>query len=387
MFHLPQHNQNRRGVIIPLTAVLLVFLIGFIAFAVDLGYVVTVQTEMQRTADSAATAAAWDLFETSLATGSPNLSAEIATARDTAVAYAASNRVDAGNPALNPNTSNSPGGDVVVGYLANDAQTTAQLDYYNTNQANAVQVTLNKTSAQNGEIPLLFGRVFDRTGIGTTATATAAFINNFGGFATPSDGSNLEILPFALDEDTWNAMMAGGGDDVWKWNSSFNRVEGGSDGIREVNLYPQGTGSPGNRGTVDIGSSNNSTSDLSRQIVSGISPSDMQQMGGQLKFNNQGTLSLNGDTGISAGIKDELASIIGKKRIIPVFQSVSGNGNNAEYVITKFVGVRILSVDLTGKMSGKQVMVQPANIAIRGGIPATGTQKTYAVYSPVRLVH
>jgi hypothetical protein len=32
-------------------------------------------------------------------------------------------------------------------------------------------------------------------------------------------------------------------------------------------------------------------------------------------------------------------------------------------------------------------MVQPANVTVKGGIPATGTQKSYSIYSPVRLVH
>jgi Flp pilus assembly protein TadG len=387
MFRNQVRSPARRGVIIPLTAILMVFLVGFVAFAVDLGYVVTVQTEMQRAADSAASAAAWDLYEKSLGSGSSNLSYEIDEARDSAVTYAASNRVDAAAPVINPNTSNSPNGDVVIGYLPNDAQTTAEMNLYNVNQSNAVQVTLHKTAAHNGEIALLFGRVFDRAGIGTSASATAAFLNNFSGFKTPSDGGNLEILPFALDEDSWNALMSGTGGDSWKWNSTWGRVESGFDGVREVNLYPQGTGSPGNRGTVDIGSSNNSTSDLARQIVHGISSSDLEHHGGELKFNAQGTLSLNGDTGISAGIKDELSSIIGQKRIIPIFQSVSGPGNNAQYVITKFVGVRILEVVLTGKMSGKRLMVQPANVMVRGGIPSSGPQKTFAVYSPVRLVH
>ena len=43
-----------------------------------------------------------------------------------------------------------------------------------------------------------------------------------------------------------------------------------------------------------------------------------------------GKLYLNGDTGISAGVKDELASIKGQPRIIPIFSTVSGNGNNAQ---------------------------------------------------------
>jgi hypothetical protein len=95
---------------------------------------------------------------------------------------------------------------------------------------------------------------------------------------------------------------------------------------------------------------------------------------------------LNGDTGISAGVKDDLASIIGETRVIPLFESVAGNGNNAQYTIVRWVGVRVLDVGLTGKMSSKRLIVQPANVVIRGGIPAEGTQKSEYVYSPAWLV-
>ena len=157
------------------------------------------------------------------------------------------------------------------------------------------------------------------------------------------------------------------------------------DDILEANLFPQGTDSPGNRGTIDIGSSNNSTSDLARQIVHGISPEDMAHMGGSLVFED-GELLLNGDTGISAGMKDELASIIGETRCIPIFSNVSGNGNNATFTIVKFVGVRILKVKLTGSMSSKKVIIQPACIECLGLGPPTGDQKSQFVRSPVWLI-
>ena len=98
-------------------------------------------------------------------------------------------------------------------------------------------------------------------------------------------------------------------------------------------------------------------------------------------------MALNGDPGISAGVKDELASIKGKPRIIPVFESVSGPGNNATYVIVKFAGVRIMDVKLTGSMSSKRVIIQPASVKARGAIPATdGTPRSDFIYSPVWLV-
>jgi hypothetical protein len=190
--------------------------------------------------------------------------------------------------------------------------------------------------------------------------------------------------------ETWNDLMNGAvATDNWTstWDAAHQKwvVTSGADGTKEVNLFPQGTGSPGNRGTVDIGSSNNSTADIARQILTGISPADMAKMGGKLQFNDSGTLTLNGDTGISAGVKDELGSIIGQPRIIPLFNKVVGPGNNAQYTIVKFVGVRILDVDLAGKMDDKRVMIQPANVRIKGGIPSTGPQVTNYIYSPVWL--
>jgi len=254
--------------------------------------------------------------------------------------------------------------------------------------ANAVQVTVERTSDQNGQVPFFFAQALGYTQTSMSAQATAAFVNSFSGFKMPADGSNLNILPYALDEGTWNNRSTNG-TDGYSYNTSTKTVTAGSDGIPEVNLFPQGTGSPGNRGTVDIGPSNNSTSDISRQIVYGINQSDWNSFTGQgrsLTFNSSGSLYLNGDTGISAGVKDDLASIIGQTRIIPIFRSVSGNGNNAEYQIVKFVGVRILAVKLTGSASSKYVMVQPANIVVKGSIFQAGATASDYVYSPVWLV-
>jgi hypothetical protein len=160
----------------------------------------------------------------------------------------------------------------------------------------------------------------------------------------------------------------------------------GGDGIKEVNLFPQGTGSSGNRGTVDIGSSNNSTSDIARQIVDGITPADLAHHGGELTFDDDGELHLNGDTGISAGVKDQLTSIIGKPRIIPIFNQVVGPGNNADYTIVKFVGVRVMGVKLTGSMSSKHVTIQPCNVIAKGGKYQPGATGSQYIYSPVWLV-
>jgi hypothetical protein len=235
-------------------------------------------------------------------------------------------------------------------------------------------------------VPYFFARIFGMQGQVLRATAKAAIVRDVKGFKSPSDGTNLDILPFALDLQTYNSLMAGSGADSWRWNSQTKTIEAGSDGVLEVNLYPQGTGSPGNRGTVDIGGANNSTSDIARQILHGISSQDFTALGKPLEFDNNGKLSLNGDTGISAGVKDELAAIKGQPRIIPVFSQVQGPGNNAEYTIVKWFGIRIMDVSLTGAASKKRLTIQAAPIVVKGVIPSPATGTSSYVYSPVVLI-
>jgi Flp pilus assembly protein TadG len=382
-------RRDRRGVILVLTALLLVMMVALLAFAIDVGYLQVAKTQLQQAADAAALAATAELIDDeALASGSTDLSDEIALARSRAVQYGAANPVCAAAPIVDPNSSNSTTGNVVVGYLANPSDQSQTMNFGKLNQqANAVQVTVVRSSTQNGEVGLFFGRIFGNNSNAVSATATAALLNNIKGFKAPTDGSKIGILPFALDVDTWNNMLHGGGTDDYAWNNSTKSISNGSDGVHEVNLYPQGTGAPGNRGTVDIGSSNNSTADIARQIVYGVNSSDLSNMpNGQIALNDSGTLDLNGDTGISAGVKDELASIEGQPRMIPLFKSVSGPGNNAQYTICAFVGVRIMDVKLTGPMSGKYVMVQPANVVTSGAIAGTDPTTSNYIYSPVWLV-
>jgi Flp pilus assembly protein TadG len=377
-------QQSRKGTITVLAAIMSIVLVGMVAFCVDIGYVLSAKEELQRSADSTALATCWE-YGKQLSKGSTS-SVAASAARSTATQYASLNPVT-GNPmTLDTNTSNNPDGDVVFGYIADFKNSASPFQTNGANGYNAVQVRLSKTTSANGEVPFYFARIFGLTGQDLHSEATAGLISDVKGFQAPSGGGNLGILPYTLDLQTWTPFIANTGTDNYRWNATTNTVEAGSDGWVEVNLFPQGTGSPGNRGTVDIGSCNNSTSDIARQIVYGISPSDLAHHGGTLEFDASGKLYLNGDTGISAGVKDELESIKGQPRIIPIFSSVSGNGNNANYTIVKWQGIRIMNVKLTGSMSQKNVMIQVAPVLSTGVIPSTTTGTSSYVFSPVVLV-
>lgn len=384
--HSPK-RLKRAGTILVLSAIMMVAMFGMIAFAVDIGYISVVSTELQRAADSAATAAADQLLDGIGDSGTPDeydhYTSEYLT-RVEAMQYAVYNRVGG-------NMSSLAWNDVDVGYLADPSDPSCVMDYSDPSLYNAVRVRIQRTAEVNGETPLFFARALGISSAADQREATAAFYNSFSGFELPGDGSNLGMMPFAMDEGTWNAMLAGTASegDNFSWDRDAETVSSGGDGILEVNLYPDSDGSlpPGNRGTIDIGSNNNSTADIARQVVHGANAADLAFHGGSLQLNDSGVIVLNGDTGISAGIKDELISIIGQPRIIPLFRMVTGNGNNAQYTIVGFAGMTVLEVDLTGNASDKRVMIQPAKVVTGGGITGgvAGTT-SYGIYSTAWLV-
>lgn len=380
-------RKARKGNVVALTALFMVFMIGIVAFAVDLGYLLIARSQLQNSADSAALAGGWNLIDEEILQTGTVSDTDFTEARLVSVDFAARNKVCSTAPYVSINLQNNVTGDVVIGRLNDLTDPDEEMTFADPNRFNAITVRVKRTSEQNGEVPFFFGRIFGFEGIPMEAEATAALLRDVAGYRLDEGDPNIDLLPFALDEVTWDALIEDGvGNDQWSWDPDSKTISSGSDGILEVNLYPQGTGSPGNRGTVDIGSSNNSTAVIASQILNGISASDLEYHGGELTFDDNGELELNGDTGISAGVKDELASIKGQPRMIPIFRSVSGPGNNAMYVIVKFVGIRILDVKLTGSMNSKRVTIQPALCITRGAIPSDSDTFSTYVYSRVHLI-
>ena len=367
-------QRLHRGAAAILGLFLLVGMATLTAITIDFGYIHVAETQLRRSADADAMAGCWEVFanqdeEEDLDYALPTLVVNSANG------IAANNVVGDMSPLLTHD-------DVELGnYHPVNGWTYASLS-----ETNAVRVTLRRGAGANAELPLLFAALTGRGSQAMQATAVAAMLNSIDGFTEPPNVFETRgILPIALDLESWEAAVAGSTVDNYQMKDG--KVVSGSDGVFETNLYPKGTGAPGNRGTIDIGDSNNSTSDLSRQILHGISRKDFVDLGKPLVFDENGELHLNGDTGISAGIKDELATLIGKKRIVPIFTEVSRQGNNATFTIVKFEGVRILDVKLTGKKSQKRVVVQPAKVIGRGvKIAWSGTNTTSHLLTPVMLV-
>jgi Flp pilus assembly protein TadG len=379
-------GARRAGKLLILFGALTPMLVGGMALSVDSGVKATARAQMQTAADSAALAAARQL---SLYRNPNHTNFMTAQARASAIALAGANRILGTPSVLLDNPDNTTSGELVVGFLDPSDTTTPIAQIPNTTKPalefNAVKVRIRRDASHGGAVPGFFGSVL---GFGSSSfeVASVARMQNYlvRGF-TPG-GMNANLLPIVLDKATYDAMLAGTTTDQYTWDDISKKVDTGGDGVPESKLYPVKNGNPGNWGTVKIGVSNNSTSTLGAQIRYGITP---QQLGtfpnGEIRLDSSlspPSITFEGNPGISAGIKDDLTSIIGRPSFIPVYDQTGGNGNNAWYRVVKFAGVRIVSVNFQG--NPKYVIVQPALVTDPTGI-AGNPEPTLANGGLVRL--
>jgi Flp pilus assembly protein TadG len=367
-------------------ALLMVFLMAMVAFAVDIGYIVLVRTQLQNAADSAALAGTSQLLDPSLLQCAPNQSAAMSNAATEAQKFASSNM--GGGVALNLvlNPSNDPNGDIVCGYLSNPSNQSQPMDF--TKFPNSVQVRVRRDTVGNGSVSLFFAGVLGINTQNLEATATATYRDQIVGFQAPGT-TTCSLLPLALNVNTWYSLLAGGGPDNFARDPTTGAVTAGSDGIPECQLYPLANStSGGNFGTVNIGTSPVTMAILTNQIQYGPSSSDLSGYpGGVLQLDpTSGLLYLNGDTGVSTGVKGQLASIIGQPRVMPLYQSVSGSGDSTQYTIVGFAGVTITEVVLTGSLSNQHLTIQPCFCIDQNAVTGTpASTPSWFVYNPLAL--
>ncbi|NUQ64890.1 MAG: hypothetical protein HUU20_20695 [Pirellulales bacterium] len=371
-----RHRRHRRGAVVVLAAVMMAALLALFAFAVDMGTVCLHRTQAQAAADSSALAAA------QLMVGEDRLRGEFYTtysdARKVAAQYAALHQIGGQDASLQADD------DVIFGRLDDPVDRSAVMDSSDPARYNAVTVNVQASAGRRTQARLLFASFIGLEGVDVDATATAAFADRIGGFRTTRKHPWTSLLPFTLKFDDWKSLLDSGRDDRWTCDSEDNTVSSGSDGIPEIKMYPIDSGA-GNWGTVDIGNNNNSTADLVRQICYGVSSSDLAAFGGALELNGStDSVTLNGDTGISAGMKSALATIIGQPRTIPLYSTAKGTGNNRNYQIVGFAGIRIVEVNFSG--SNKFIRVQPAYVVDPTAISNSGAENSYFVTQPPRIV-
>lgn len=386
-----------RGKVLVMTAILIPAIMAFMALSVDVAVIATARAQLGTVTDAGALAGARKLADEMRVRGTTDLTSEMSNARTQAKTIGQDNKVLATTPVLQDNTNNSASGDIVIGYVDPTTHAWTSPPLADPTMYNAVQVTASRSSSHGGVVPAFFSRVWGYGGSTVTmvsrATAQNYPIAGFssatrpvggGSSTTTSSTPNADLLPIVLDVNTYKAMMQSTANpatatstDRYTYNESTGTVTSGADGIYESMLYPVSAGLPGNWGTINVGVSNNSTSIISAQIRYGITPAQLATFpGGEIKLtadpsDGVPSITFSGNPGISAAMKDDLESIIGKPRAIPIYDNSGGDGNNAWYRVIAFQPCRILDVDFQG--ASKYVVIQPCLMTDATAIPQTTT--------------
>jgi len=383
-----QHSsQQRKGNVLVLAAGTLVLVFAFTAFTVDVGYITTSKAELNRATDASALGASLELTD---AYGPGKIYTQDQAADK--ARQAAHDIAHLNKSAGDPSTYVENVRDVRLGQYTYDSASDSWIKTWGVSPYNLVEVTARRDQAGsgNGDSPLdlFFAPVIGTQQADVVVKSTAALLPGVGFKKIP--GQNIGILPITLDKYTWDNLIDNHiGLDNYAYDPATGVITPGADGILEVNLYPEGSIvlPAGNRGTLDIGNTSNATSDLTRQILYGLNDDDWAGLAAQgvteLRWDGP-PIDLQGDTGLSAGIKDELNAIRGIPKAIPIFTQVSGPGNNAIYTIVQFVGIRIMHVKLQGL--NKHVYIQPAPF-YDGAVIWGETQLTDdTIFAPATLV-
>ena len=314
-----QNQKSRRAVIAVFAALLMVPLFGMVAFSVDFGYLQKTHASLQRAADAASLAAVRDLIP------NPDGTQDLAAVRATVRQFVRDNITEVNNFVVLDS-------DIEIGrYDPNTVYTNFTI--LNDGIFDTVRVTLRRDSQANAPVPLFFARVIGVDNHDVTATATAALQK--ASVILPAG----DVLPFSVRENIWDMQDPGS-----QWN-----VYG--DGRITDDL---GNLIPGNWGTVDIGDSNNSTADISGQIIQGLRQHDLDALYAEGRISSNTELdSTNAwlsqaETGMSTGIKDAVRQVHGQTRIIPIYDSVMGGGNNADFNVVKWGVVEVVGSNWAG---------------------------------------
>jgi hypothetical protein len=420
-----------------MTAIFLTVLLILIALAFDIGYVMLVRTQLHAAVDAATLSGGTELLS---GLGRDPVSPDTVVTNGTSVAVAyAANNANGDQRATYADGAR----DVRFGWAVFDDQATPPQWEKNWGEQlpdvggyNLIGVTLHRNQAcstnGDGPLPLFFAQTFGMGDTDVNAQAAAVIMPAKGIRIEPGSSTVANVIPFSINQRLWEKYLraqayfeANGNqypnpidsvqDDItgeplfghystppngitefvqdfadnYGCNCDFADPESmpspGQDNVLEVDIYPRDDYTSGNLGTIDIGTSGNDTSGLERQILEGVNESDLSNY-----EDNEFLLprTTEGDTGLSAGIKDALEAVTGECRPVFLFDGLAEPGNTASFSLTTMAGVRVMYTELTGQLTFKHLAIQACDATLTGAVgditePIT---KSTTVFTPLILI-
>jgi Flp pilus assembly protein TadG len=384
--NLNHSTSQRRGSIVPLFAILLIPILGMLAFSIDAGYMVLVKTDLQSTADAAALAGAEKLQELYVQYNSPGQLTQA-----TILATAITNTPGSPMATAEKFSSLNKAGNVNIRLLDQDVHfgftdANGNFTYPYVGFPNTIEVTVRRDEIANGTLKLFFGGILGMSTIDLEAKARATIYSGSVSSLQVIPGVDAHILPVALDYQVWDNFYKSG-------VSSDGLVHlNATNGGPELQVYPCPGNAPGNFGLLDVGPPANNVPAFRSWIDSGETPNDISYLlnNNLLPVSFNSPKSWKGGPGLKSTLQSDFASQMWLPNLIPLFKAVqypapsngntyiaaSGNGSNATYAIVGFVGVDISNA--TGSGSNMNISIQPMAVidptAVIQNLTPSGTQ-------------
>jgi hypothetical protein len=368
-----QKCRSRRGAMMIVVALLIVVLCGIMGMAVDLGRLAVCRTQLQNAADSAALAGVSALGTDNLII-TPlyvNQVSDINSMRTLAQTFAQNNHYDLNGGRTIVLDKNA---DVDVGVLATPITPTSAFSTPALGPYNSVRIRTYINSTHGGNLGLLFAPVMGQNSASLQASSVATVeLHTIASYQANSN-SPSPILPITMSYSDWQKMVNNQtGVDSLAYPTSVGMVVLGPDGLQEQQLYPGSNVTSSNNGLLQFGVGSHSDSILQSQILNGPTYDQVTAQwppNGSPNWSPQHTVVIGADPGWRASNFDDLASIVGQVRLIPINDGTSpGNGANGQYTIVMLAPVRIMSSVKGGKNNG-YAMVQTAVINDPSVVPS-----------------
>jgi Flp pilus assembly protein TadG len=351
---------NRRGAVAPFAAVLAAILVGMVAFAVDVGWIVLTKSQLQNAADAAVLAGIDSLMDGflqhSLTKNADQqnqiVTTTLASARTRAKQYAGYN--DAGGVSQLGLRDE----DIEFGFTDVGGTYTPMPAY--TGYPNTIKVLMRRDEQANGALKLFFAPVLGRYSTELTATAAGtAMAGSLDSFATNAP-RDVSLLPVTYDVEHWNNYLKTGAD-------PDGDITLTTDGVAQLQVYPS-VKYEGNFGLLALDDAHTGASEVSGWISDGLSTASIATL------ENNGLIPLSsrtgdawdwrGENGFKSSVVQEINDHVGEVYALPLFKAYAsgsnyeagvGQGSHFDFNIVQFVGVKIMPGDYN-----REVIVLPA---------------------------
>jgi Flp pilus assembly protein TadG len=376
---LQRPGPGRRGavsvyLIVSLPALVLAVLVG-----INAGYLVEARTTLQNSADAAALAGAQGLVDDRTLLDDPRqMEQVIDEARQAAIAYAEANPALGDPVVLEPNLENDPEGDIVFAALETPRDKHLVVIDLGAKEflkeTNTVRVTARRTEERGNPINIMGGPFLTLMPTDAVIRSTATLDRDVVGFR-PAGRIPVPLVPVALlsdptgkNRDSWEFQVEHhGGGDHWRFDRDLYlavRDDKGGDGLFEMKVNLGSAPRHGDRKGKSEGKGEErpnaclllfgagDTADLFRQITSGLTEQDLQQLGGELRLgvDNKRASVPGVPWGPGGGSAEsqlllralEELRLKGAPRVWPLFQGM--HPDSGMPVLTGFVAARVVDV-------------------------------------------